>query len=510
MLSDYTDAHATSSADEDEELEGWASSAPSASSRPSSALSGVYAGDHNDDDDDDDDVHPFHSGLTAPTTFDSYFLHASKPSRTSASVFSDLVAPLSPEEYTAALARAEARAQRVPSLSLSRTRLWEDPAAQRPLFARYAQELDEGFNLLFYGYGSKRCVLNAFARALAAQGKGRHHVVVANAFQPGFALKELLSSVEQIPALQDAEELGQSAGQGATSTSVDAQTQRVFDYFSRSVEGEEANASRLFLVIHNIDGPGLRTTKANACLAQLALAPRIHIVASIDHIAAPSRWTLSELFARKAESPYSPQHRRTKVRGTAKGKARASDGQPDGTQAWADMLPRRGFAWLWHDLTTLAPYDFELARADPGAVSLSSSLKRTAGAGVGHAGGAGTAIISESAARHVLASVTQKARRLFVLLGSRQLELMAESSGAGGAAQAQTEAYDYERLFNAARDEFVATSDTALRALLGEFRDHGVVVSVVISSAGAGEALWIPMRKDALTKIVGELKAEGL
>ena len=39
-----------------------------------------------------------------------------------------------------------------------------------------------------------------------------------------------------------------------------------------------------------------------------------------------------------------------------------------------------------------------------------------------------------------------------------------------------------------------------LRALLGEFRDHGMVVA---TTGAGGEAMWIPMRRDALMKIVG-------
>ena len=121
--------------------------------------------------------------------------------------------------------------------------------------------------------------------------------------------------------------------------------------------------------------------------------------------------------------------------------------------------------------------------------------------------------MTETAARHILASVTQKAKKLFVLLGTKQLEVM---DAPAPAPNAQTEqpageregAYDYDRLFAAARDNFVAQNDTALRALLGEFRDHGLVVSVQ-GAAGGGEALWIPLRREALLKVVADLKAEG-
>ena len=121
------------------------------------------------------------------------------------------------------------------------------------------------------------------------------------------------------------------------------------------------------------------------------------------------------------------------------------------------------------------------------------------------AGGAGAAasLVAEDAARHVLAAVTQRARRLFALLGGRQLALMGADNPA-----AQGQGLGYAQLFGAARDEFIATNDTALRALLGEFRDHGLVVAAATAGAGAGEALWIPMRRDALAKLVGELQAE--
>ncbi|KAI9059736.1 origin recognition complex subunit 2 [Trametes sanguinea] len=120
--------------------------------------------------------------------------------------------------------------------------------------------------------------------------------------------------------------------------------------------------------------------------------------------------------------------------------------------------------------------------------------------------------MTETAARHILASVTQKAKKLFVLLGTKQLEVMDAPSAP--APEAGEGAYDYDRLFAAARDNFVAQNDTALRALLGEFRDHGLVVSLpaaagAAGTGGGGEALWIPLRREALLKVVTDLKAEG-
>ncbi|KIJ18283.1 hypothetical protein PAXINDRAFT_110763, partial [Paxillus involutus ATCC 200175] len=71
----------------------------------------------------------------------------------------------------------------------------------------------------------------------------------------------------------------------------------------------------------------------------------------------------------------------------------------------------------------------------------------------------------------------------------------------------------YDALFALARDHFVATSDTALRALLGEFRDHGLILASASgtagSGAGGGETLWIPLRKDRLVRVLKAIEGES-
>ncbi|KAI0713597.1 origin recognition complex, subunit 2 [Earliella scabrosa] len=494
MLSDDTDMP-YDGGDDTEDLEEWPTSEPAT---PSTSRLSFY-------DDDEDFVAPDEPapGFATHTAFDAYFLQASKPSRTSSNVFSALVPPLSSEEYSSVLKKLQADPRETERI------LWRDPATRKACFRRFKTELDEGFNLMMYGYGSKREFLNAFAQHLARSGA---HVVVANGFQPRFSFKDLLSAIERVPGVLEGPSTTAPAASTSTSASAsqDAQTQRIHAFFSTP------DSPHLYLIIHNIEGNAFRASKARAALALLALAPHIHVIASVDHIAASQRWSLSELFARKPD-PAPP----------SSSSSSTSSASAPSSHSWT--VPNRGFAWLWHDLTTLAPYDFELAFADPTSLSGVAALRGTrisasaaalaaAGAGGGAGGGQAGALVSETAARHVIASVTQKAKKLFVLLGAKQLEVMpvagandstAQAGGGGGGGGEGEGAYDYDRLFAAARDAFVATNDTALRALLGEFRDHGLVVSVGGGAQGGAEAMWIPMRREALAKIVGELKAEG-
>lgn len=50
------------------------------------------------------------------------------------------------------------------------------------------------------------------------------------------------------------------------------------------------------IVVHNIDGPGLRDSDIQQYLARIAACSHIHIIASIDHVNAPLRKSYVLLF----------------------------------------------------------------------------------------------------------------------------------------------------------------------------------------------------------------------
>jgi origin recognition complex subunit 2 len=396
-----------------------------------------------------DAVASANGNIIVQTTFDAYFTQSSARSQTSTNVFSSLVPPLTADEYAEAISSASTR----PGLTPIQPSLLSEPSRDL-LFSRFLREMAEGFNLLMYGFGSKRRVLNQFATDFCSKSG---HVVVANGFQPDFTIKDLLTSVESVPGVSSLE---------VTSTTIESQARRVYDFFAESTQKRH-----LYIIIHNIDAAPLRSARAKSCLTLLALNPRIHIVASIDHINAALLWSSSELSARKKEIPLS------------------------------GSVPSRGYAWLWHDLTTLASYDFELAYADR------SSLSGAHGGGARRKNDISSqnpTAMTETAALHILASVTQKAQKLFVLMGKRQVESI--EAGDTTSNDLQQFAIGYDILFTTARDNFIASNDTALRSLLGEFRDHNLVAGQATS--GGGEVLWIPLRKERLANVLRSLQAD--
>ncbi|KAI0051146.1 origin recognition complex subunit 2 [Auriscalpium vulgare] len=350
-------------------------------------------------------------------SFDAYFTFVSQPSRTSSSVFSHIIAPLSADEFADALSPVSRKY--TPPLSTPPAAL---SAQHRRDIPRFLRELDEGFRLAFYGFGSKRAALNALARAAARRG----HVLVVNAFQPSFAPKDVLSALPPPPRPENA----------------------------------LATTRPVYVVIHNYDAPALRSPKARALLAALHTRADVRLAVSVDHLNAPLLWAGAELAAGR---------------------------------------------WLWHDLTTLAPYAVELAFSDPASLrAMPTSASAARGPSAGAPGGAQ---MTETAAQHVLLSVTQKAQKLFALLARHQLGAL-EAAEAETAAAAEL-AIAYDMLFTLARDNFVATNDTALRALLGEFRDHGLVVTAGMGTLGASETLWVPLRKERLKRLLEWLEAQA-
>lgn len=384
--------------------------------------------------------------------FDLYFTQATSSSRTSSNLYSHLVPSLSPDDF-------QTRLRDVRKNSRESKRLDEKVAglerSHRQYFQVFLDELTSGFNILFYGYGSKRVILNKLARLCAKKG----HVVVGNGFFLNFAMKDLLSAAIE---LVDAPDIADAAGTGS---GIEGQCRRVLAKYTL-----KPNARHLFFVIHNIDGPALRSERARNCLRSLASHPSIHLLASVDHIMASSLFSTTETFSQ------------------------------DG-----------GFRWLWHDLSTFRPYDFETAFVDRtsyagASIAHQQRNKGSAGAMGGIAGSGG--VITENAAKHVLASVTAKAKRLFALLCARQLSAMKAAQAEGTSVcvvqSSEEHATPYELLFQAARDEFIATNEVALRALLGEFRDHNLVLST--TAPEGGEALWIPLSKEGLERLAGGIE----
>ncbi|XP_036443057.1 origin recognition complex subunit 2 [Colossoma macropomum] len=141
-------------------------------------------------------------------------------------------------------------------------------------FSKWMLQLQMGFNILLYGLGSKKLLLEKFRTTMLSDSV---HMVV-NGFFPSITLKSILNAITGEMLEHD----------GSFRTPMDQ-----IDFIVKTLKKEPD--IHIYLIVHNIDGPMLRGEKNQQALGQLASIPNMHLLASIDHINAPLVWDHSKM-----------------------------------------------------------------------------------------------------------------------------------------------------------------------------------------------------------------------
>lgn len=134
-------------------------------------------------------------------------------------------------------------------------------------FSLWYCTLREGFTLCLYGYGSKRSLLDRFTQQYCTN----YPLLTVNGYHPAITIRELKHQIAKACRL----------------------TLFTLDKFKDYMKNE-----KLYILIHNIDGPNLRTEQCQSMLAEIANIPNVYFICSIDHIHAALLWDqyLSDLF----------------------------------------------------------------------------------------------------------------------------------------------------------------------------------------------------------------------
>uniref|UniRef100_A0A4W4HC10 Origin recognition complex subunit 2 n=1 Tax=Electrophorus electricus TaxID=8005 RepID=A0A4W4HC10_ELEEL len=141
-------------------------------------------------------------------------------------------------------------------------------------FSKWMLQLQMGFNILLYGLGSKKHLLETFRTTMLSSCM---HLVV-NGFFPSITLKSILNAITSEVLEHD----------GSFRSPMDQ-----IDFIVKTLKNDPD--SHVYLIVHNIDGPMLRGENTQQALGQLASIPNMHLLASIDHINAPLVWDHSKM-----------------------------------------------------------------------------------------------------------------------------------------------------------------------------------------------------------------------
>ncbi|KAK7127305.1 hypothetical protein R3I93_020022 [Phoxinus phoxinus] len=141
-------------------------------------------------------------------------------------------------------------------------------------FQQWMMQMHMGFNIVIYGLGSKKLLLEKFCSSLLSDCD---HVVV-NGFFPSITLKAILNSITADVFQHE----GSFRNPGDQ-----------VDFIVTALREDPSN--HVFLIVNNIDGPMLRGDRTQHALGQLAALPNMHLLASIDHINAPLIWDQAKM-----------------------------------------------------------------------------------------------------------------------------------------------------------------------------------------------------------------------
>ena len=343
-------------------------------------------------------------------------------------------------------------------------------------------ELEQGFNICLYGYGSKRDLAMSFAEHMHLQAEKAPKILIINGYTPGLTIRDVLATV---------------AGQMLPKNiKLPAQPSATLDLIFEGLS--ERPSIHLTLIIHSIDHPNLR--KAQPSLARLASNPSISLLATCD--------------------------------------------TPNFALLW-DITLTRQFRFLHHDATTFEPYTAELDVVEDVNTLLGRSGRRLGGKdGVGYvlkslpenarnlfrilvaeqlaqADTEGEAAAASAAATpsafddidsdNVLGASDEETAMQQQGTPSRRIRGKGRPAKKPKAARAPPkpiassvgEGVEYRTLYHKAVEEFVCSSELNFRTLLKEFHDHQMVES---RKDGMGtERLSVPFAREELEGMLEEL-----
>lgn len=326
-------------------------------------------------------------------------------------------------------------------------------------------ELEEGFNICLYGYGSKRIIAERFTGRLYQHllkhppYKGTRKtpkIVVINGYAAGTTMKEVLSTVASTILAANTKLPNQPA----------ALLDLILDTLSNNPPPQPVP-----IILNSIDSPYLRKSPAPSMLARLAAHPQVNLICTADTPNFPLLW---------------------------------------------DVGLKTQYKFLFHDATTFAPYSAEIDT-----VETVNELLGRSGRRVGGRDGVGFVLRSlPEKARELFQVLVMDQLALSMMdggggdldhededeqdtiPGARKSTQAKKSRSATSAAQG----VEYRVLYQKAVNLFVCSSEVGFRSLLKEFHDHQMIESR--KDAMGTETLFVPFRRDELEGLAEDLAAD--
>ncbi|KAE8350939.1 origin recognition complex subunit 2-domain-containing protein [Aspergillus coremiiformis] len=281
-------------------------------------------------------------------------------------------------------------------------------------FPQWNFEFEQGFNICLYGYGSKRLLLQNFAKWLYEKNCSAHpSIVVVNGHTPNISIRSIFATI--VTAVLGADIPSKMGSQPA----------EVLELLQSALKLRSSQRP-ITVLINSIDAPPLRRAVNQALLARLAAIPKINLLVTAD--------------------------------------------TPNYLLMW-DISLRDQFNFVFHDCTTFAPFDTEFD-----VVEEVHNLLGRKGRRIG--GREGVEFVLKSLpenARNLYRLLLTEIISMFEE-GHNSDDEMEGKAGREGDTKDGV-GIEFRMLYQKATEEFIASSEMMFRTLLKEFHDHQMITS---------------------------------
>lgn len=188
-------------------------------------------------------------------------------------------------------------------------------------FMQWYFELQEGFNLIFYGVGSKRQLLINFLQTFILPLEKKSKCIVVNGYNTELNFRMLVKEIWKVCFKQPV----------VKSREIRETCDLTYAEFSRA----KYSKLKLYILLNNIDGESLRNDDLQYLLSQIAKIQNISLICSTDNVNTPIFW---------------------------------------------DAAVLSNFNFMWHNVTTYKSYQTEVSFKDPLSIGKTDEIIGSKGA----------------------------------------------------------------------------------------------------------------------------------
>ena len=324
-------------------------------------------------------------------------------------------------------------------------------------YPQWRFELDQGYNVCLYGYGSKRDLLSKFANWLYTKMKPAPCIIVVNGYTPRLNIRTVINTIAT--AIVKEEDRLRLVGS----------PQEMLDTLLAHLSIDPPD-QKIILIVNSIDAVPIRRTSIQTLLSNLASHPSVSLIATADTPSFPLLW---------------PSTTRDK------------------------------YTFIHHDCTTYAPYTAELD-----AVTEMNDLLNRKGRRTGGKEGVSFVLKSlPENARSLYRILLSEVLSLIAdaegggggmysddddeRIDPDLFDTPPRRKRKPAAPNEEELAVEYRALYQKATEEFICSSDMNFRFLLKEFHDHQMITTR--RDASGAELLGVPLSKEDMEGVLEDL-----